>query len=115
MQDTDECESWVPRKGAWGVTPPFWDQNLNGTTKKKYAGWTMRFVQINFDGGETYHHFKPRGFACLRVGILGDLQQTATWHYLKPRRPPGVGWALHKDHYNFAFWRRTMPLDLTVF
>ena len=95
---------------TWGITPPYWDQNLNGTTKKKYAGWTFYFIQINFDGGETYHARKPLGFAALRVGRLGDIEQTATWNSATfaatPRPPPGVGWTLYKKCIGYCLWRR---------
>lgn len=110
MYDVDDA---IPTTG-WGITPPWWDERPEHAKRIKADGWVMYFIQVNSDGGETYHFgHKPRGFAALRVGRCGDIEQTATWDKLptvalpiNPATPPGEGWKLHKMCFGYHLWRR---------
>lgn len=96
-------------------TPPYWDQRMG---KRLKGDWTFYFIQYSADGGETYHFGpkKPLGFAALRVGRLGDIEQTATWNNyaghqgLVPATPPGPGWKLHYKRPRYCLWRREAVL-----
>jgi len=100
-----------PNRPLWRTSPPYWDQKMG---KRLKVDWTFYFIQYSADGGETYHAYKPRGFAALRVGRLGDIEQTATWNQLygEPSPPPGNGWVLHRKQIGFCFWRRTAIVEL---
>lgn len=95
---------------AWNTSPPYWDQKMG---KRLKGDWKFFFLQVDADGTETYHYGpkEPMRVSTLRVGRLGDIEQTATWdNYaapgLKPAVPPGVGWTLHRQCNGFCLWRR---------
>lgn len=94
-----------PDLPVWRTTPPYWDQRMG---KRLTGDWSFYFIQVNRDGGETYHHYKARGIEVLRVGRLGDIEQTATWNWLhgEPAMPPGKGWTLHRECSGYCLWRR---------
>lgn len=108
--DDDDDDFTMPEK-RWDAVPPYWHQKLG---KRLKGDWTFYFIQVSADGGETYH-FGPKApmwVATLRVGRLGDIEQTATWdNYggyqgLVPATPPGVGWTLYRKCNRYCLWRR---------